>query len=377
VKVLHLVTTRYSVPFRQPYVSAAGIATRREGLILQMTADNGMTGVGEAVLRPEVTDGGAKLNEALKAIAPAVVSGEFLAADIEDFLRESLNRGRTAEDAAVANALIMAADTFYSHVFAASHDQSLAEFFAGIVGQPSPAAEVPVNALVTAWSTGEAVRQSAEAVEAGFSAIKLKVGMATNVTDEQARIAAVREAIGPDVRLRLDANGAWSEQQAVETMAALAGYDIEYVEQPVAPGNLDMLKRARAAASILIAADEDADSTPAAKHVIEAGAADVLVLKPQSLGNFHSTAYLIGRARANGIGVVVTTTIDTGIGTAAALHLAASLSNGVAHGLATLPLLEDDVIKAPGLPIEAGVMNVPAAPGLGVECRSGCASGPA
>jgi L-alanine-DL-glutamate epimerase-like enolase superfamily enzyme len=167
--------------------------------------------------------------------------------------------------------------------------------------------------------------------------------------------------------LRLDANGAWSEQQAIEMLAALADHEIEYIEQPVAPGGLETLKRVREASSIRIAADEDASDIPAAKRVIEAGAADILVLKPQSLGNFHSTAYLIGRARANGVGVVITTSIDAGIGTAAALHLAAAMNNGVAHGLATLPLLEDDLITEPGLSVQDGVLCVPAGHGLGVE----------
>src|SRR5688572_27798095 len=170
-------------------MTAAGAATNREGLILQMTADNGVTGVGEAVLRPEVPEGGAKLNDALKAIAPSIVSGEFLAADIEDFLREALGRARTAEDAAIANVLIMAADTFYSHIFARSHQQSMAEFLAGLVGQASPALEVPVNALVTASAPKDAAQIAAEARDACYGAIKLKVGMAVDASAEARRVA--------------------------------------------------------------------------------------------------------------------------------------------------------------------------------------------
>jgi L-alanine-DL-glutamate epimerase-like enolase superfamily enzyme len=191
--------------------------------------------------------------------------------------------------------------------------------------------------------------------------------MAPDAATEARRVAAVREAVGAGVKLRLDANGAWAEKQAIEALAALAGYDIEYVEQPIAPGNLEALKRVRAASAIAIAADEDVSDLASARRVIEAGAADVLVFKPQALGNFHSTAYMIGRARANGVGVVVTTSIDAGIGTAAALHLAAAMNNGLAHGLATLPLLEDDLIKAPGLGVEDGRMRLPEGVGLGVE----------
>jgi L-alanine-DL-glutamate epimerase-like enolase superfamily enzyme len=261
----------------------------------------------------------------------------------------------------------MAADTFYSHVFAASHKQSMAEFFAGLVGQPAPAQEVPANALVAAASPEDAARLAAEARDAGYETVKLKAGMAPDAATEARRVAAVREAVGTGVKLRLDANGAWSEQQAVETLAALAEYDIEYVEQPIAPGDLEALKRVRVASRIPIAADEDVSDLASARRVIETGAADLLVFKPQALGNFHSTAYMVGRARANGVKVVVTTSIDAGIGTAAALHLAAAMDNGLAHGLATLPLLEDDLIEVPGLGVERGRMRLPGGVGLGVE----------
>ena len=180
-------------------------------------------------------------------------------------------------------------------------------------------------------------------------------------------MAAVREALGPDVKLRLDANGAWGVDQAIETIRALEPFDIQYVEQPIAPGNLESLRRVQDAVATPVAADEDVTSPEAARRLLDAGAAHVLVLKPQRLGGLRPSREVIDAATAAGVKVVVTTSIESGVGTTACLQLAAALDRPYAHGLATLDLLEDDLILDPGLPIERGLMRLPEGPGLGVR----------
>jgi L-alanine-DL-glutamate epimerase-like enolase superfamily enzyme len=133
----------------------------------------------------------------------------------------------------------------------------------------------------------------------------------------------------------------------------------------VPAGDVAALGKVRDAVTTSIAADEaitDYESAAAAlKH------ADVLVLKPARLGGLSIARYVAKAAASAGVGVVVTTTIDTGIGTAAALHLAASLpADGRAHGLATASLLNDDLLTQP-LAVERGYMTLPDAPGLGIE----------
>jgi L-alanine-DL-glutamate epimerase-like enolase superfamily enzyme len=197
-------------------------------------------------------------------------------------------------------------------------------------------------------------------------AVKLKVGFLASLDAERERIAAVREAIGPDVRLRLDPNGAWTEAQAIAAIRAFAAYDIEYVEQPIPPGNLPALARVQAAVETPIAADEDVADLTSAERVIAADAAQVLVLKPQRLGGLRACVEIAQTAAATGLLCVMTTNIEAGVGTAACLQLAATLPDDLAHGLATLNLLQDDLLLDPGLPIEAGRMRRPDAPGLGV-----------
>jgi len=126
------------------------------------------------------------------------------------------------------------------------------------------------------------------------------------------------------------------------------------------------LRRLRESVGVPIAADEDVTSIDAARKVLDLEAASVLVLKPMVLGGLLRTRRIVELAAERGVSVVVTTTIDSGIGTAAALHLAATLpESGLAFGLATGDLLEGDIAE-PALVVRKGEMELPAGPGLGV-----------
>jgi L-alanine-DL-glutamate epimerase-like enolase superfamily enzyme len=177
----------------------------------------------------------------------------------------------------------------------------------------------------------------------------------------------VRSALGPDVELRLDANGAWSAEQAIERISALDEFDLGLVEQPVAAADLDGLVRVRRAVHPPITADESITSLADAKHVIDMDAAQVLVVKPMVVGGLRVAKEIIDLAQNSGVQVIITTTIDAGVGTAAALHLAATLPEGSpACGLATGSLLADDIVTKPPF-VREGQMTLPSRPGLGIE----------
>jgi o-succinylbenzoate synthase len=233
------------------------------------------------------------------------------------------------------------------------------------------AERVVVNATIGQYDTAAAVRAAVEAVEAGYGTVKLKVGVAESVAAEVRRVVAVREAIGPGVRLRIDANGAWDVGRAVETAAALVGalgrQGLEWIEQPVAAHDIEGLGRVRAEAGVAVAADESAASVGQVDQLVGRGVVDAVVLKPMSIGGLAKTREAALVAQRAGLQVVVTTSIDAGIGTAAALHVAASLRESpAACGLATSGLLEGDLLRA-SLRVRDGAMAVPGGGGLGVE----------
>jgi o-succinylbenzoate synthase len=223
---------------------------------------------------------------------------------------------------------------------------------AATVPWPAPVREeVAVNALVPALPPEEAAGAAAEAVAAGMGTVKVKVG--TGAAADLDRVAAVRSAVGDGVRIRLDANGAWDLDEAAALVPRLARYGIELVEQPVA--GLDDLARLRRRVDVPLAADESLRSLEDAHRLARLGAADVAVVKVQPLGGVRAA---LAVAEAAGVPVIVTSMLETSVGLAAGLALAACLPElPFACGLGTAALLAGDVVADPLLP-EAGALRV-------------------
>lgn len=210
--------------------------------------------------------------------------------------------------------------------------------------------EIEVNALVPWAPVEEAARFAERAVEDGYRCLKVKVGGRHGT----AVVAAVREAAGPHVALRVDVNGRWDVERAAAEIAELAAYGIEYVEQPVA--TLEELAELRRLAGVPLAADECVRSVEDARRLARLDAADVLVVKVQPLGGVRR-ALEVAEA-AGGLPVVVTSMMETSVGLAAGLALAAALpEHDFACGLGTGVLLAGDVVAEPLLP-EGGRLRV-------------------
>jgi o-succinylbenzoate synthase len=228
-----------------------------------------------------------------------------------------------------------------------------------------PRAAVKVSALLVSRSPDDLAREARHAVEIGFHTLKLKVG-AGSASGDLERVAAVRSAVGPAPRIRADANGAWSPDQARGRLEALAPLDLEFVEQPVAAGDVAGLARVRRDASVPVAADESACSETELRSVLDAHAADVVILKPSAIGGISRAWAAAELARAAGVKVVPTSFLDGAVAVLGALHLASSLPGQLpACGLATSALLENDLAPPP-LP-ERGRLRVPTEPGLGAR----------
>ena len=357
MKVDRLPWTPYCIPFRQPFATAHGIQSERRGILLHLHTDTGLVGVGEAAPIPgspaEAWSDVGRLIEAVSARLPGKRLHE--ATQVPEPL---LGRLHPAAVAAVRCGL----DTAVCDLLARDDAMPLAAWL-----HRQASESVPVNATIGLAEAASAAEAAARARASGFACVKLKVGMAASVKAECQRVAAVREAMGTGMTLRLDANGAWGVEQAIRTIQALEAYGIELVEQPVACGEIEALGRVRAAVRTPIAADEDVTSVAAAERVLRAGAAQVLVIKPMVVGGLRPARVIIERAHAYGVSCIVTTTLDTGIGTAAALHLAATLPAPMrACGLATGGLLTADLLATP-LTVRGGRMQRPDGYGLGVR----------
>lgn len=205
---------------------------------------------------------------------------------------------------------------------------------------------VPVNCTVPAVGAeqaGDIVRRS------GCGTAKVKVAeRGQSIDDDRARVAAVREALGPDGRVRIDANGGWDVADAVVRIAELdtAAEGLEYVEQPCA--TVEELAVVRRESDVPIAADESIRRADDPFRVADLEAADIAVLKVQPLGGVHACLDIAERI---GLPVVVSSAVETSVGLAAGLALAAALPElPYACGLATTSLLDGDVTDTPLVP---------------------------
>ena len=208
---------------------------------------------------------------------------------------------------------------------------------------PARRASVPVNATVPAVAPDRVPEVLARFP--GCTTAKVKVAEAgQSLADDVDRVAAVRDALGPAARVRVDANGCWSVADATRALGALAPYGLEYAEQPCATvAELASLRLAlaRLRLDVPVAADESVRKAEDPLRVALAGAADVVVLKVAPLGGVHRA---LAVAQACGLPVVVSSALDTSVGIAAGVALAAALPDlPYACGLATTGLMTDDV----------------------------------
>ncbi|HET7310569.1 MAG TPA: o-succinylbenzoate synthase [Mycobacteriales bacterium] len=205
---------------------------------------------------------------------------------------------------------------------------------------------VPVNTTVPAVSPQQAhalVRAS------GCTTAKVKVAEpGQTLADDVARVEAVRDALGPSGKVRVDANAAWSVDEAVAALKALDVFDLEYAEQPVA--GLDEMAELRRRVDVRLAADESVRTADDPLRIAGLEAADVVVLKVQPLGGVRRCLEV---AEACGLPVVVSSAVETSVGIAAGVALAAALPElPFACGLGTVSLLDGDVTADPLLPVD-------------------------
>lgn len=217
--------------------------------------------------------------------------------------------------------------------------------------------EVGVNATVPAVAA-ERVEEVLARYDVHRTA-KVKVAeVGQQLADDVARVQEVRRVLGPAARIRIDANGAWSVPEALEALTALAPLGLEYVEQPCAsvPELAELrLRLARAGLDVPVAADESVRRAEDPLRVAREGAADLVVVKAAPLGGLARALEIV---EAAGLPAVVSSALDTSVGLAAGVRLAAALP-GLDHdcGLGTAALLAADVVPEPLTPV-AGVLSV-------------------
>jgi L-alanine-DL-glutamate epimerase-like enolase superfamily enzyme len=337
---MKLSVTQVTVPLRAPFVAGHGTVTDRELLLVSLRAADGLTGYGEAA--PLTSYDGVSLSDvraALEACAP-ILAGYRDAAPIADVL------ARCAEATVLPQAL-------------AAIDLALWDLAGRRTREPvwrllgaTQAPPVAVNWTIASDDRSGAAHEAATARAEGYGTVKVKVA----IGDDAARLAAVRAFGGPDLAIRVDANGAWLPAEAEAALRVLEPVGIELCEEPVS--GLAAIQALRGVTDVPLALDESARDPDA----LTRPAADFICLKISGCGGISGILDAAARARSAGYGVYLASTLDGPLGIAAALHAAAVIGPDRACGLATLGLFagRDDPLSP-----ARGEIPPPSGPGLG------------
>jgi len=354
VSIAAVATHRVSAPLHTPFVTSLRRAESVESLIVEVIDTDGRSGFGEAPQVWQVTGASIAGSE---ACVESILGPLIIGRDPDDLV----SVGRTVQRAVVGN-----------HAAKAAVDVALHDLAARRMGVPlvrllgGSNLRVATDVTLSAGSVDALALAAADRVKDGFTVLKVKVGTG-DPAEEIARVRAVREAVGPDVTIRLDANQGWTPRQAVRVIHGVedAGLGVEFIEQPVARWDIDGLAWVSDRVDVPILADEAVFSVRELVEVIRRRAADMVNVKLAKCGGLSAGRTLLALAEEHGLGTIVGCMMETSIGIGAAASLASAYgTTGVSDLDAAWWLAKTPVIG--GMTYNHAAIDLHDGPGLGV-----------
>lgn len=316
----------FKFPFTVPFKTASGTITHRQGILMVLTLD-GITAFGEVAPLPGFSP------DRLEQILPILFNNR-------QYLVQGFKNGQIREIVEMLHsihqfpALSFGLDMLVADFQAKSQQKPLLDFlFNQHHGSPK------ANAVLGLQSPKRTIQMAEQLISKGFDTLKVKVG---NDFDTELKTLSILRDHYPTLKLRIDANQAWTPQEALRNLSLLEPLNLEYCEQPIAADHPEELKWVNERSPIAIAADEAAQTPDRALQLIQANACSVLILKPTLFGRFNNLTVTKEQAASHSIEVVLTTAFDATPGRITTAVLASGLGSGkYAHGLATGSYLKE------------------------------------
>ncbi|MCC7354112.1 MAG: mandelate racemase/muconate lactonizing enzyme family protein [Anaerolineae bacterium] len=341
MKISQMRSTIVTVPFTRPEVWARGARPCVTNVIVELETDDGLVGLGEC---------GVSASATVQSLSRYVIG-----ADPFDLLERLKQRLRWSRVPMAFCAVEMAVLDLQGKALGLP----LYRLLGGAVRR-----KVPFMYYLLRDKPEVMAREAAAAVKAGFSTIYIKVGI--EIDEDIEVIQAVREAIGPRPKFRIDPNESWTVGTAVRLLRRLQDYDLELVEDPVSREDLAGWRRLRACTSVPIAAQENAHTLTDMFRVIKEDAADIILVDPFRNGGLSAMKHAAAMVEAAGLPVYVHSEAALGIATAALTHTLATIPNNLLANQTYYQFLGGDVVKERMDSFENGCLTPSERPGLGV-----------
>lgn len=341
------------IPLVTPFKTALRTVTAVNDIVVKITADDGQVGYGEAPATAVITGDtkGSIVTAIRDFIAPAITGMDI--EDIDGIMRKM-------QKSIVKNTSAKAAvDMAVYDLYAKNLNKPLYKVLGGNQNSIETDITISVNA------TEEMVQDSLRGVEQGFRILKVKVGK-EGLKDVK-RIAAIREAVGKEVVIRVDANQGWQPKDAVRIIRAMEdkGLDIDLVEQPVDAHNFEGMKYVTSNVFTPILADESVFSPQDAIRIIQEGAADLINIKLMKTGGIYEALKICGIAESFGVECMTGCMLESKLAVSAASHLAAAKGVITRHDLDGPALCKIDPYEG-GPVFEGPRITMPEVPGIGI-----------
>ena len=312
MKIVDIQTDEIFIPLATPFKTALRTVSSVEDVVVKITADDGRVGYGEAPPTGVITGDtkGSILSAVNEFIRPALLGMDIAELDAVMARLDSCILKNTSAKAAV--------------------DMALYDLWGKLYGAPlyrllgGARRELETDITISVNPVEEMVRDSLAAVERGYRILKVKVGK-EGLKDIE-RIQAIRQAVGPQVAIRVDANQGWTAKQAVRIITAMEdrGLAIDLVEQPVKAHDLEGMRQVTRAVYTPILADESVFSPEDAVTIIQTGAADLLNIKLMKTGGIHNALRICAVAETYGVECMIGCMLESKLAVSAAAHLAAA-----------------------------------------------------
>ncbi|MDG1401640.1 MAG: o-succinylbenzoate synthase [Candidatus Binatia bacterium] len=340
MNVQKIILTPYAIPLHEPLSTASKKIRSRRGMVVQMRTEKGW-GLGDMAPHPALGRVGW---EDFRREAQSIA---------ERLCGSSLGSLAAADWSGMEPGAAMGLEMALYDAAARDAGVSLARFLGARGSGPTAS---------SALLRGDApLASAAELFAMGYRTAKFKAHPDPQQTLSE--IHAIREAL-PQLGLRLDVNGAWSRQTAVEFCGGLRQNSLEWIEQPVWRQDLVGMRAVREN-GVRVAADESVRTVEDVSRLASEKSADVIVIKLMQVGGIAAAMRVAAEAKRHGLQICLTTGLDSSIATSAVLHLSAVLEPETANGFSTLSLLEGDLVEQ--ALHEGPLMDVPAGLGLGVS----------